>query len=80
MAQIDERLVDYEDADECAATLVPFAGLFAGDFVCLDYRKRDIPSVVVWLHEESEEFSPVTIKVAETFKDFINMLEEYDEE
>ena len=73
LSQIDTRLTDNPDliGDE----LIPIASLFAGDYVCLDYRKsKEKPSICVWSHEESEDFDPVTYQVADTFSEFIEML------
>lgn len=73
LSQIDTRLTDNPNliGDE----LIPIASLFAGDYVCLDFRQnRDNPSVCVWSHEESDEFNPITYNVANTFSDFLAML------
>ncbi|MED3999121.1 SMI1/KNR4 family protein [Priestia aryabhattai] len=44
--QLDERIVF--DENLVGTELLPIAVLFAGDFVCLDYRgSRDNPSVCV---------------------------------
>lgn len=74
LTQLDERLTNNPEliGDE----LIPFAVLFAGDFVCLDFRQNETPSIVVWYHEKSEEFNPITSKVADNFSDFIDMLKE----
>jgi len=73
-AQIGERLSDNEDL--VGADMIPIAALFAGDFVCLDYRKNStVPEVCIWFHEESREFAPVTEKIANNFEEFIHMLE-----
>jgi len=74
LSQIDTRLTD--DENLIGANVIPIAALFAGDFVCLDFRNSETPSVVVWFHEESDELSPVTTKVAEDFTEFLNMLKE----
>lgn len=74
MAQLDGRII--EDGDSTAWPIVPIAALFAGDFVCLDFRNSDIPSIVVWFHEESDELCPVTTKVADNITEFLNMLKE----
>ena len=55
--------------------VVPIPALFAGDFVCLDFRETKDLSVVVWYHEESGEFSPVTKTVAWNIAEFFGMLE-----
>lgn len=73
MTELDEFLVD--DEDQTGMTIVPIAVLFAGDYVCLDYRENaDKPQICIWSHEESDEFDPVTYKVADSFTDFLNML------
>ena len=74
LTQLDERLID--DEDLIGMNIIPIAALFAGDFVCLDFRNIENPSIVIWLHEESDELSPVTKKVAENFTEFLNMLKE----
>jgi len=72
-SQLFDRLGN--NPDTLGAEMVPIAILFAGDFVCLDYRdSRDQPSVVVWLHEQSECFSPVTRPVAATFTEFLDLV------
>jgi hypothetical protein len=71
--QLDERLG--EDPDRVGAELLPIVALFAGDFVCLDYRtSHDDPSVVVWLHEQSGDLSPVTRPVSSSFTGFLDLL------
>ena len=72
ITQLDDRIVVDEDAT--GSCVIPIAALFSGNFLCLDFRKRKVPSVAVWLHEESEEFEPVLVKVAKDFTQFINML------
>jgi len=74
ITQIGDRLTDNEDL--VGMNVIPIAALFAGDFVCLDYRKTEDPSVVVWYHEESDEFSPVTKTVAPNISEFLGMLKE----
>lgn len=50
LTQIEDRLTDIEDL--IGIDILPVAFLFAGDFVCLDYRdNRENPSVCVWNHE-----------------------------
>lgn len=73
LSQIDTRLTDNPDLvdDE----VIPIAMLFAGDYVCLDFRNnRTTPEVCIWYHEESEEFFPVTSKIAESFEEFVETL------
>lgn len=73
ITQIEDRLSD--NPDLIGVEMVPIATLFAGDFVCLDFRnKKDHPSVCVWSHEESEVDSPVTYKVSDDFEGFCEML------
>ncbi|MCU9589733.1 SMI1/KNR4 family protein, partial [Bacillus velezensis] len=75
MSQLDERII--EDEDLIGVEILPIAVLFAGDFVCLDYRSnRNEPAVCVWSHEESGEFAPVTYPVANNFAEFLEMLGE----
>lgn len=72
-SQIGERLTDNEDL--IGIEILPIAELFAGDYVCLDYREdKKNPSICVWSHEESGEFAPVTYRVANTFSEFLYML------
>lgn len=72
-SQIGERLTDHEDL--IGVEILPIAELFAGDYVCLDYREdKAKPCICVWSHEESGEFEPVTIKVSNTFSEFVQML------
>lgn len=73
LSQIDIYLTDNPDlsGDE----LIPIASLFAGNYVCLDFTKdKEKPIVCIWDHEESDEFEPVTYKIAHTFSEFIKML------
>ena len=72
--QIDDRLG--EDPGGTGAEMVPIAVLFAGDMVCLDYREDPRnPKVVVWLHEESEFLKPSTRFVANTFTEFLDLVQ-----
>lgn len=73
-SQIGERLTDNEEL--IGIEVLPIAELFAGDYLCLDFREnKNIPKVCVWSHEESGEFEPVTCFVANSFSDFINKLQ-----
>jgi hypothetical protein len=72
LTQLDCRLID--DEDLIGMNVIPIATLFAGDFICLDYRKDIKPCVVVWNHEESDDFEPVTEEVADNVNEFFNML------
>jgi hypothetical protein len=64
---ICDRLNDY---------LIPFALLFAGNFLCFDYEGGGRPKVVVWRHEDSREDSPATEFVAANFDEFLTKLRE----
>lgn len=73
LSQIDTRLTDNPDLN--GDELIPIASLFAGDYVCLDFKdNKENPSICIWSHEESGEFEPVTYKVADTFSEFLDML------
>lgn len=72
LSQIDTRLTD--DEDLVGANIIPFALLFAGDYVCLDLRDPKNPSVLIWFHEKSDELHPVTVKVASNIIRFLDML------
>lgn len=72
--QIGESLTDNEEL--IGMNVVPIASLFAGDFVCLDFRIDSInPSVCVWSREESGEFEPVVYKITDSFPEFLKLLE-----
>ena len=81
ISQIFDRLTDSKDI--IGMDVIPIAVLFGGDFICLDYRKEGIdyrenenPTVVIWFHEESDTFEPVTKKVADNITEFFDMLVE----
>lgn len=65
------------DSEAFDLLLIPFAVLFAGDLLCFDHRDQSVanPPVVIWLHEESEEDEPVTVPVADSFQEFLALLE-----
>ena len=68
-----DRLSD--NPDLIGAKLLPIATLFAGDFVCLDFKKsKENPCICVWSHEESEEDVPVTYFVSNSFEEFVRIL------
>jgi hypothetical protein len=73
MAQIEERLA--RDPDSTGCELIPIGALFAGDFVRLDYRKG-APTVSVWDHDQSGLFEPYTYHVANSFSEFLGMLQQ----
>ena len=73
LTQLDARLTDNKDL--IGVEKLPIAVLFAGDFVCLDFKESSSnPSICVWFHEESDDFAPVTIKIADSFEEFTKML------
>jgi hypothetical protein len=64
-----------EDPDEVGSQLIPIVTLEFGDIVCLDFRKKpDSPEVVVWYHDQSKEYKPVTEKIADSFTEFLGKL------
>lgn len=73
-SQLDSRLAVDPDGD--AIDLIPIAALFAGDFLVLDYRDRDAPSIGVWDHEASTDFEPVVETVSDSFSEFLEKLED----
>ena len=78
-SQLSDRM--NEDPDGVGMFMVPVVVLFAGDFLCLDYRgcaaePRTGPSVVVWLHDESDILAPVTRPVCGTFTEFLDLITE----
>lgn len=72
LTQLDCRIID--DENLIGMNIIPIATLFAGDFICLDYRKNDNQCVVVWNHEDSDDFEPVTEKIADNVNEFFCML------
>ncbi|WP_341279620.1 SMI1/KNR4 family protein [Paenibacillus sp. FSL H8-0537] len=73
LTQLEDRLTENEEL--IGADILPIVVLFAGDFVCLDFRKdSENPSVCVWNHEDSGDLEPVTYFVADTFSEFISKL------
>ncbi|WP_041061130.1 SMI1/KNR4 family protein [Jeotgalibacillus campisalis] len=73
--QLEERIVF--DEDLVGTELLPIAVLFAGDFVCLDFRNNsEEPIVCVWNHEESSDLNPVTYMVSNNFEEFLSLLTE----
>jgi len=73
VTQLDERLVS--DGDILGMDIIPIAVLFAGDYICLDFRNNKVdPEVCIWDHEQSAPFQPVTKKIANCFNDFLDIL------
>lgn len=60
--------------DRLGEGLVPIAALFAGDFLCLDFRSGGQPAVTLWDHELSREDAPSTKVVAANFSSFLELL------
>lgn len=70
IAQIEDRLTD--DEEQIGTTLIPFAALFGGDFLCMDFRQQsNNPSIVLWDHNESDELAPVTYDTASSMSSFL---------
>lgn len=70
LTMIEERLS--ADEELIGADMLPIAVLFAGDFLCLDFRKdKENPSVCVWDHELSGDFDPMIYYVADNFTEFM---------
>jgi hypothetical protein len=73
LTQLDGRIID--DENLIGMNVIPFAVLFAGDFVCLDFRRTpECPSVAVWDHERSEELMPFFDTIAPSFSAFVDIL------
>ena len=65
-----------EEEDIIGTDVVPIAKLAGDDYICLDYRKKRGITVAIWYGGESEEFHPVLRKIANSFSDFLNMINE----
>lgn len=79
ITQLEDRLVT--ESTEYGVEIVPFALLFAGDFVCFDYRggqDNENPPVCIFYHEMSVEDKPCALKIANSFTEFLNMLKKDD--
>lgn len=75
MSQLDERLFVHEDI--LGFELVSIAALFGGDFLCLNYiEDPENPSICIWYHEESYELEPAIEFVADSFTEFLAMLQD----
>ena len=64
-SNINDRLTDSQ---------MPFAELFAGDYLCFDFETGNPGKVVMWFHELSREGKPHTEFVANSFEEFLDML------
>ncbi|MCM1008381.1 MAG: SMI1/KNR4 family protein [Ruminococcus flavefaciens] len=73
-SQIGERLTSNEDL--IGVEVLPIVELFAGDYICIDFRESLCnPSICIWEHENSGDFDPHTHKVANSFSEFLKMLQ-----
>ncbi len=73
LSQIEDRLTDNEDL--IGVEVLPIAELFAGDYICIDFKENpNEPCICIWDHEESMELEPVTYRLADSFSDFLKML------
>ena len=71
--QIEDRLTD--NRYQFGMDVIPIAALFAGNYLCLDFRGHaENPTVCIWFHEESGVFDPCLEKVADSFTEFTEML------
>ncbi len=64
--------------DRLGDDLMPFAVLFAGDYLCSDHSGSGRAHVAVWFHEESPVDSPHTEHVADSFEAFLALLSSQD--
>lgn len=72
LSGLEERIIPEEFSEQTGYIIFPIAVLFAGDFLCLDYRKGEKkPEMVVWDHENSGDFDPTFYYVCANFKEFI---------
>jgi hypothetical protein len=60
--------------DRLGLSLIPFAELRGGDFLCFDIQDVSHQTVVCWFHELSREDRPYKEQVADSFEDFLAML------
>ena len=73
--QLEGRIVF--DEDYVGMQLIPIAALCGGDFVCLNYiEDPENPSLGIWYHEESYELEPAIEFVADSFTEFLAMLQD----
>lgn len=72
LTQISERTAYGADAEH--EHLIPFALLFAGDYLVLDYYTNQTePAVAVWDHERSLPDAPHAPVIAENFEAFLHL-------
>ena len=73
--QLEGRIVF--DEDYVGMQLISIAALFGGDFVCLNYLENpDNPNICIWYHEESYELEPAVEFLANSFTEFLDMLQD----
>jgi len=73
--EFDLGVVWSDVADRMEDRLVPFASLFAGDYLCFDYQSSKAnPKVVVWDHELSRVGRVTQHAVADSFEEFLSLL------
>lgn len=70
----DVGVVTAQIEDRLGEVMVPFATLFAGDYLCFDAETSDPPKIVVWDHERSRPGNPITTPVADDFTSFLSLL------
>lgn len=64
--------------DQLPVGVLPVVDTGSGDFVCLDYRKSEVPVIAYFAHERTGEGAIVPL--ANTFAEFLDLLTEPDEE
>lgn len=75
LSGIEERMIPEDFSEQTGYIIFPIAVLFAGDFLCLDYRKgKKNPEIVVWDHENSDDFDPTFYHVANSFDEFMDIV------
>ncbi len=74
LGELDIGVVWSQVEDRLGEFLQPFAAVFPGDLLCFDFSTSDDPSVVLWVHDQSEEDAPSTVKVAKNFRAFLGLL------
>lgn len=63
--------------EQLPSRVVPVVGTGSGDFVCLDYRESEFPSVVYFAHENSQGSD--VILLARSFSEFVDSLKAPDD-
>ena len=74
-AEYDVGAVWSQIEDRLTENLVPFAAIFPGDFLLFEHQASGPPKVVWWMHERSRRRQPYTEPVADSFDDFLRMLQ-----